>query len=893
MVWVANEVLYTELQQQLTLTDEDRESLKVKRGFTDATIDSLGFKSAIASNGDIINSMTDKHGIKPMFECGLIEKNKAPSWQFTQSGLIIIPYLYSDDRVYFYKSHKRAGLKDSGVMPYCNKITGSVDDDTIVLCESEFKAAAMYQMGFKALGLGGVASFSGKHLDSLAAVLRGTRRIVILFDTEVQDDPSFSNFKDSYKKRYAQYVWSYIMAKKLHNYLNDENYKCIVEIASLPEEWMIDGKADIDSCVAEGKGREDFELIVRDALSPEAYRDWIKVDHQHLPWVRRRMQAAFKNNKVFEEGGCLYTYVIKGKNTYTKQISNFRIGLIATTKYKGKIFRDVQLINEFGDRSKSFHLESGIFSSISTFKESCLGTGDFLWRGNEQDFNNVVQAMFLETEANPIELVDYAGRYEEGHAWMFSNMMIFDDGDIIKYNEDIDAFAKDDKLYRVQWQSNDPTSRVKLSEEEVDVTDVIAKIKGAWGTSGVIALGYAIATIFANPYFEKYKCFPIGLFHGEAGSGKSTLSDILALALGFPMNNPSLNISNTTQVAMARKLAFYSSMPVRFDEHRQGDKKIEAKYSILRSFYNRQNSAKGTRYGQNQTFEVEVRGSCMIIGEQKPDDFALLTRCVPVYLSKSDKTLATLRMVNDLLSQGEKLSNISYGILKDYKKNVTKFMKNCEDTRLGLAAMNKLHDVNFRAMQHFAAVLAGLSIIMTEEELLECKDDIINTYFCYIEQQSTETVLLSFLEDLMVMKIDGEKTENYAWYDINSSNGVIYMPGLYQMWSKWKRSRSGVQTPVPQTTINQYLQSQTCFYKKVKRVLPNVRNTQRLITMEFKITPQLPEALRILFGSPEMSNEIIGGNNGEDNSSNKREDGSREESFDFHAIDGASENISV
>lgn len=887
MAWVANEVIYTELYQRLTLTDKDRADLKTKRGFTDDTIGMLGFKSAIPDNAAIINELTQKHGVSPMFECGLIDNLKRPAWQFTQEGLVIIPYLHNDDRVYFYKSHKRAGLKDSGVMPYCNKIFAT-QSDTVVLCESEFKAAAMHQMGFRALGLGGVASFSGKHISDLADLLKGVKKVVILFDTEVQDDPSFSNFKDSYKKRYAQYVWSYIMAKKLHNHLNDEQFRCTVQIASLPDEWMVDGKADIDGCMAAGKTKDDFALIVKDALSPEAYQDWIKVDQKHKPWVMRRMQAAFKTNIVFEENNCLFTYVQKKNGPPDiKQVSNFRIGLLSTTKYKGKIYRDVQLINEFGDRSKSFHLESQTFANVNHFKEACLGSGDFLWRGNEQDFNNVVQALFLETEANPIELLDYAGRCEEHKAWLFSNVMLFDDGEIVPYNEEFDAFARDDKLYRVQWQGNDPTSRIKLSEKDVNAEDVISKIRTAWGTSGVIALGYAIATLFANPYFEHYKCFPIGLFHGEAGSGKSTLSDLLAMILGFPMNNPSMNISNTTQVAMARKLAFYSSMPVRFDEHRQGDKKIEDKYSILRSFYNRQNSAKGTKFGQTSTYEVEVRGSCIIIGEQKPGDFALLTRCVPVYLSKSDKTLDTLKVVNELLAVGEDLSNITYKVLKNYAANAKTFMENCEDTRLGLAAMNKLQDVNFRAMQHFAAVLAGLSIIMTPKQLADCKDDIIRTYFSYVEQQNKETVLLSFIEDLMVMKIDGEQTSNYAWYDINTNHGVIYMPGLYQMWAKWKKTRSGNHTPVPQTTITQYLLSQPYFHKRVKRVLPNMKkgDGQRLMTTEFVITPAMPEALKVLFGSPPMDDdEDNGGGNGKDTGNYQQQREPGEEEFDFHAI---------
>jgi hypothetical protein len=853
MAFVANVGLYTELFKGLKLTDTHREELRAKRGFTDATIDSLGFKSALPENGDIIKAMLKDRSVGDMFDARLIDNNKQPAWQFTQSGLIIIPYLTSDDSVTFYKSHKLGGLTDSGVMPYCSKIFKG-DSGTVILCESEFKAAAMWQMGYRALGLGGIASFAGKHLEILTSELKEVKKIIILFDTEIQDDPSFANFKDSYKKRYAQYVWSYIMAKKLHNYLNDgQNQNVEVLIASLPDEWIVNGKADIDGCVAAGKTKDDFEIVLRDALKPDSYKDWIKINPEHKAWIMRKMESAFKNNIVFDKENCLYTNVItrRGKLEIVtiKEIANFKIGLLSTTKYQGKIFRDIQLINRYGDKSRAFHMASDQFATLSKFKEVCLGTGDFLWKGNEQDFNNVVEAMFLETEANPIILTDYAGRLEDHKAWAFSNVMIFDDGTVVDYNDEYEAFAFDDKLFRVQWQGTDPSSRIALSKDKIDPEQVALLIHGAWGTPGLLALGYAISILFSNVYFNQYKCFPIGLFHGEAGSGKSTLSDILALISGFPMNNPSMNISNTTQVGMSRKLAFYSSLPVRFDEHRTGDKKIEDKYSILRSFYNRQNSAKGTRFNMTSTYEVDVRGAVVVIGEQRPDDYALLTRCVPIFLSKTGKTNETLQMVNELMGMGEKLSNITFELLKSYTKNSEIFIKNCIDTRDGLADKFKYKDINFRAIQHFAGAMAGLSLVLSEEMFATFSMPIMQSFFNFVEQQSSETVVSTFMNDLMVMKIDGEKINKYIWYDVSTDLAHIYVAGVHQMWQKWKRSRSVNTTLVPLNTLTQYLQAQSYVTRKnVRKMLPD--EGTRVRTIEMKVSKKMHETIRIILGNP-------------------------------------------
>ena len=52
--------IWATLHPLLLLTNADRERLKSKRGFSDQTIDTLGFKSSNPSNIEIINSLRDK-----------------------------------------------------------------------------------------------------------------------------------------------------------------------------------------------------------------------------------------------------------------------------------------------------------------------------------------------------------------------------------------------------------------------------------------------------------------------------------------------------------------------------------------------------------------------------------------------------------------------------------------------------------------------------------------------------------------------------------------------------------------------------------------------------------------------------------------------------------------
>lgn len=837
MAFQPNPLIYTELLTHLTLSDRDRNALKERRGFTDATIDSLKFKTSCKSNEDVIKSLLDKHGFAKMYECGLVDKNRNASWQFTHEDLIIIPYLEHNDQCYFYKSHKRAGLDDSGVMPYCNKLFAK-KEDYIVLCESEFKAAAMWQMGFRAIGLGGVASFTGQHMPTLAKMLDNIPKIIVLFDTEIQDDPSLVTFKDDYRRRYAQLIWSYILAKKLHNYINDSNPSPVdVRIASLPNEWVVDGKADIDGCVASGKGRDDFAVILNDALEPEAYKSFVDIKKEHRPWIMRRMESAFKNNKVFVKDNCTFTHVkvSRGKKEIrdVKEIANFKIELVSTTHFNNETYRDVRLTNRFGDITKTFHLRSDQLAQLQKFKDTCLKSGDFLWKGTEQDFNDLLEMLFLETEAYPVKMLDYVGRIEDDNAWAFANMMIFDDGTIVESDPNESFFQKDDKSYRIKWQNDD--SKIMLSKEPIDIQKVIEDIELGWGFNGLIVLGHTIANLFSNPYFDAFRCFPIPMLFGEAKSGKSTLSDLMGNVLGFGRNVPSLNISNTTPVAMARKLAFYSSLPVRFDEHRQGDRKIEDKYSLIRSLYNRQSSAKGVRGDVTTTYEVKVRGNMFFTGEQRPTDAAVMSRCVPTYYTTVRHSAETLKAATRLNMLGEKLSYITYKILTSYQENVKKFMENCIDTRSALADKYQ-KVVDFRTQQHYAAVLAGMSIILPIHKVAEVASKVVDACVSQSMVATNESAYNEFWSDVLAISIEpNNNVSGYVWND--GDRGYIYMQGVYNEWQRWKHLRNGSVGMQAYNSVKQHLKSQPFFVRdNLKKSPPRVKSDRRVLCIELDLS---------------------------------------------------------
>ena len=130
--------LLDEFVGALTLTDEDRASLRKRRGFFDPLIDSLKFKSCGLYIRDICGrfSDTDLKRHKIMAENGQINK------QLLRPN-ILIPYISSKGEIYKIRPHK-LGFKGDPVALY-SEFTFNKESQDLIITEGEFKSAAAFQ----------------------------------------------------------------------------------------------------------------------------------------------------------------------------------------------------------------------------------------------------------------------------------------------------------------------------------------------------------------------------------------------------------------------------------------------------------------------------------------------------------------------------------------------------------------------------------------------------------------------------------------------------------------------------------------------------------------------------------------------------------------------------
>lgn len=846
MVFKAHPDIYHELLQGLVLTDEHKKELMIKRGFSEKTIDELQFKSALPKNSDVINRLVQQRGLSNCLECSIIDKKYKPAYQFTNPEFIIIPYLDHNNHCYFFKSHKFGSLTNSNPVPYSMKVANlQTDDSTIILCESEFKAAGMWQLGWKAVGLAGIATFSGKWLPDLIRFLEKFRTFIILFDNAEQDDENSPAYKPNFKTRYAHYVYSYVMADRILTKIQGST----VKIATLPKSWNVDGKSDIDSAIASGKTREDFKIVLNNALYPAQYRDTMEVPDKYIGWVNRKIEALCSDKMVIKDNNCYY--VINHKNiggesvALSKEITNFVINPHGTYHHNGKIQRSVDLQSKYGDRSLRFFVSPNEMANASRFKELCLSRGDYLYKGNDKEFLMLIEQTFLDTDPSPIHFLDMIGRNEEFGLWIFDNVIIKDTGEEIEKEDG--EFRDFDIGWKTNNISNNPLPFLH-KEKFCSNEEILNHFCEAWGFEGVVACLYIIATIFSNEVFAKYGMFPFALIYGEKDSGKSTLSDAMMFLCGFVATDTAMNMSDTTTVAVNRKLAFYHSLPCRFDEYRSGEKKIDDKSSILRSIYNRQKASKGLKdaFGVR---EVEPKAAFIMIGEQKPTDPALQSRFIPLYLKRSSRTEESYAAVRWFYEHTNKISHLAYGIIKNYQEYKKTYMQNVEIFRKTLQGLSKIQEP--RTQLHYALLMAALHAF-DPQSIEKYKKALLEALTNNVQEIAKDSSLGTFWHTIQTMFTMGDEVHNFMAIEYNENkHGVIFFPGVYECFKRFKQMRGGTSGLQDENTLKKYLISQPyTLSDRVRRKIGDIDKSKIMNCVLIDVDSQYtPEVLKDIFKS--------------------------------------------
>lgn len=290
--------VYEEAWQLLSLMASHRKEIRAKRGIPDEWIDALGFKSSIPGNRHVLEPLLDMFPPNELLRSGIAARQKndwkklkiadqlcGGYWEFDEETrqphwidkeLVIIPYIDPAGRIVGLRPHKRGltngNFREDQASEFYEKNHSNLSiiygesflidrpekhEHRLVICEGEFKAAALAYCGIPAIGFQGIQWLRNNHqtgqaVTYLVELLRRhkIREVIVVFDNE---DKSHKQVKKP-KDRFIAEIYSRYTALKLENH----GFKAL--FGMLPDDWMEGGETQPDGKLAGGKADWDGRL---------------------------------------------------------------------------------------------------------------------------------------------------------------------------------------------------------------------------------------------------------------------------------------------------------------------------------------------------------------------------------------------------------------------------------------------------------------------------------------------------------------------------------------------------------------------------------------------------------------------------------------------------------
>ena len=273
--------LYEAAWGLMELSAEHLAELQGKRGMPPAWAAALGFKTATATNARTLAPLLEQFPPNELLRSGIAQRDprdrslriadtlcgrelneETNRWENHEN--LIIPYVNADGRIILLRPHKRSlsnarWREREAVSEFYEKLHNNLRKvygehfieerpvewaKTVVICEGEFKAAALRMCGIPAIAFQGIHFFRQnkefkKAITDTAELLRnsGVREVIVVFDNEDK----------SHKEPHLRFE-AEIYARYTAECLEDCGFQAL--FGMLPDEWREDGKADWDSRLA-------------------------------------------------------------------------------------------------------------------------------------------------------------------------------------------------------------------------------------------------------------------------------------------------------------------------------------------------------------------------------------------------------------------------------------------------------------------------------------------------------------------------------------------------------------------------------------------------------------------------------------------------------------------
>ena len=619
----------------MTLLDEDREKMRA-RGFSDATIDKKRWRSCHPNNVRIEADLLEKYGDNALLDAKVrvIEGGKAVFNPQLMWRNILIPYMDAEHVVIKVRPHLM-GFKGDPHRVYRPE-TSYQRSSMCIIAESEFKADAAEAWGYAAVGIPGISSMSGKNWDYFLGELKTiqTDEFIICFDNEVKDNIAWKNYKADWRKRYDTFIYAYAMCQKILS----AGLNC--KVATLPAEWMREGKIDMDGALAQQRTSTELKAVFNNALAPKAFLKVAPIPENHRNYINRRIYRFFATTPVEVIGNCFFIKIAKpGKNgekaeEILKRMMNCSLRIQNIYEEVGTetigVRRDLVITDEYGIESKPVQMSPSAMSGKNGLLTWLMSQGNYLYYGGEQEMLHIWDYVFANDEGNIVYLMNRCGYIRETRFYLFKNVLIKDHQPV--YPDENGIFWVDDVGYKANRLSDDETIPSMVTEGSFDVEKFLTLLGDTVDIrnrgQGKAMFAWILAVMFLEDIEDKYKLFPILFLYGNRGSGKTTIMRWLTSFFG--QGEATKSLAASSPVGVSRLLSYYASLPLVVDDWR--DDLASKKYvTLFLGVYNRQVGAKGIKekFGLQQT---DIRAALSVMGEEMISDNGLATRCTNFYV---------------------------------------------------------------------------------------------------------------------------------------------------------------------------------------------------------------------------------------------------------------------
>lgn len=647
----------------------------------------------------------------------------------------------------------------------------------LYLCEGETDTLAMLSCGYQAIGLLGSNGF-----EDLPSLVEGFTHPVLASDNDEAGMKLLMSMRDAFAVLYTLDMRRYSDLHEVYQYQRSALEHVAVPVAanigaitatehlSCGRTWesLLQGKSYLEalSVVEELKRNKTLPAKMINAAFKQFYKAPATVAESDRIYVKN--------------GGYAVSKFVSGE-VREEQVSNFTIHVAFTIRTDEGVVRVATLCNTEGSHSEKVYLTGQVLANANIFRETVISAGNYNWKGSNDDLVALVD--LLQQSTGPIiDSPRQVGRL--GDSWLMGSYGVDSTGAVVHADAD-GVVALDGKsfiLSNINSDDDDVSGLPRLpSETDYDLSFVANTLRdNLGGYEAYLALGFCAAGWHSNELFclDGERNYPIFFVAGKRNSGKSVLANWMMGSFGFSGESMGKSFSMPSVVSMTRKLSYYSSLPLWYDDYRNNIFDLQRRNGLLLGSYNRQGGDKATRTGFAVRTET-LRGNLLLSGEDLPADNAVESRCciISVSANRRDDSLK-----DAAFRAAEMLPAMGHAFLLDKQTNGSKAL--CDRVRKIQKDLES-HGVGTRIAKN-KAVFAGAFLHYFGEHITD--EAAFLSWLATDTQEAAENVdqshaLSQFFDDMGVMIEDGSLKRGQD-YQYTSGSLRFRMPFVYAKWDK-------------------------------------------------------------------------------------------------------------